>query len=99
MPKTRNELSRDTKVAEILDRAAARLQEGGLGALSVAALARELGVAHSAIYWYFPTKDHLVVAAFEHLVHGLLRRKPKTSTDVTEKVMWFVDQMGELYPV
>src|SRR5688572_28668704 len=99
MPKTRSELSRDSKVGEILDLAAARLQEGGLGALSVAGLARDLGITHSAVYWYFPTKDDLIVGAFEHLVRGLMARKPRKTTDVIEKVMWFVDQMGELYPV
>jgi AcrR family transcriptional regulator len=99
MPRTRTDRSRDDKTAEIVELAAARLEEGGLGALSVAAIARELGLAHSAIYWYFPTKDHLVVAAFERLVQKLIQRKPRDTTDVTKKVMWFVDQLGELYPV
>ena len=99
MPKTRNDLTRDDKVTEILDLAASKLQSGGLGALSVAGLARDLGLAHSAIYWYFPTKDHLVVGAFGHLVRQLMARKPRTTKNVNEKVMWFVDQMGELYPI
>jgi len=47
---------------EILALAQARLREGGYEALSVAALARELGLAQNAIYWYFPSKDHLFVA-------------------------------------
>lgn len=99
MPKTRTDKDRDTKVAEILEASERRLREGGYGALSVASLARELGLAHNAIYWYFPSKDHLVVATFDHIIHKLMARKPKDSPDVVEKVMWFVDQLGELYPL
>ena len=99
MPKTRTDVTRDFKTGEILELAATRLESHGVAGLSVAALARDLGLAHSAIYWYFPTKDHLVVAAFERLVQRLLKRKPRDTTDVIEKVMWFVDQLGELYPI
>jgi len=99
MPKTRRNLSRDEKVAEIVGAAARRLGEGGYNAVSIAGVARELGIAHNAVYWYFPSKDHLVVAAFRHKVHELMARKPKTSGDVVQRVMWFVEQLGKLYPV
>lgn len=99
MPRTRPELSRDEKVGHIEAAAARRLGEGGYNAVSVAAIARELGIAHNAIYWYFPSKDDLVVAAFRHKVRELMARKPKDSGDVVERVMWFVEQLGKLYPV
>ena len=99
MPKTRRDLDRDDKVSEILEITELRLREGGYNALSVAAVARELGLAHNAIYWYFPSKDHLIVATFEHMLHKLLANKPKAGRDVVGRVMWFVDQLGELYPL
>ena len=99
MPKTRSDLSRDEKMEQILDAAARRLTEGGYNAVSIAAIARELGLAHNAIYWYFPSKDHLVVAAFRYRAQRLLARKPKETGDVIARVMWFVDQLAKLYPV
>ncbi|MDQ3985628.1 MAG: TetR/AcrR family transcriptional regulator [Actinomycetota bacterium] len=99
MPKTRPDLNRDEKVAEILEATERRLREGGVGAVSVAAVARELGLAHNAIYWYFSSKDHLLVATFEHMVQKVFAAKPKEGRDVAERVMWFVDQLGELYPI
>jgi AcrR family transcriptional regulator len=99
MPKTRSEVDRTDKMTEILDAAERRLRAGGYNSLSVAGLARELGIAHNAIYWYFPSKDHLIVATFEHMLHKLLANKPKNGKDVIARVMWFVDQLGELYPL
>ncbi|HYI44144.1 MAG TPA: TetR/AcrR family transcriptional regulator [Actinomycetota bacterium] len=99
MPKTRRDIGRDEKVTEILDAAERQLRAGGYNAVSVAGIARELGLAHNAIYWYFPSKDHLMVAAFEHIVHKLLANKPRGSQSVVAKVMWFVEQLGELYPL
>ncbi|MEA2447967.1 MAG: hypothetical protein QOK47_1604, partial [Actinomycetota bacterium] len=72
MPKTRSGVDRDQKMTEILDATERQLRAGGYNAVSVAGIARELGLAHNAIYWYFPSKDHLMVAAFEHIVKKLL---------------------------
>ncbi|HWL65926.1 MAG TPA: TetR/AcrR family transcriptional regulator [Actinomycetota bacterium] len=99
MPKTRTNVDREQKMTEILDLAAHKLRSGGYNAVSVAAIARELGIAHNAIYWYFPSKDHLMVAAFEHIVQNVIARKPKGSGDVVKKVMWFVDQIADFYPL
>jgi AcrR family transcriptional regulator len=99
MPSTRRELSREEKMGDIVTAAARRLGEGGYNAVSIAGIARELGIAHNAVYWYFPSKDDLVVAAFRHKVHELMARKPKDSGDVVERVMWFVERLGKLYPV
>ncbi len=99
MPRTRTDLPRDDKVIEILEVAERHLREGGYNALSVAGVARELGLAHNAIYWYFPSKDDLMVATFEHMVHKLFARKPKGRKDVVEMVLWFVDNLAELYPL
>ena len=99
MPKTRGELDRGQKVAQILEATERRLRDGGYSAVSVAGVARELGLAHNAIYWYFPSKDELVIATCEHIIEKLLRAKPKQSRDVLEKILWFVDQLAELYPL
>ncbi|GAA5150154.1 TetR/AcrR family transcriptional regulator [Nocardioides marinquilinus] len=53
----RAELTRD-----ILASAAAQLAETGPAALSVRAVARDLGMASSAVYRYFPSRDALLTA-------------------------------------
>jgi AcrR family transcriptional regulator len=97
MPRTRSELDRDAKVAQIVGAAERRLRDGGYEALSVAAIARELGLAQNAIYWYFPTKDHLFVAALEAMLRGIASRKPKhDEATAVERILWFTDQFQEL---
>ena len=99
MPRTRHELEREAKVAEILEAAERRLREGGYDALSVAGIARELGIAQNAVYWYFPSKDHLFVAALERMLRDIVARKPPRRRSLERKVMWFVDQLQELEDV
>ena len=96
MPRTRSELERADKEAQILDAAVERLREGGYESLSVAGIARELGVAQNAIYWYFPSKDHLFVAALERMLRDLLSRKPAAGASPTKRILWFTDQFGSL---
>jgi AcrR family transcriptional regulator len=97
MPRIRTQLDRDAKVAEIVEAAERRLREGGYEALSVAALARELGLAQNAIYWYFPSKDHLFVAALERMLQDIAARKPKHDEAAPiERILWFTDQFETL---
>jgi AcrR family transcriptional regulator len=73
-----------------------RLREGGYEALSVAAIARELGLAQNAIYWYFPSKDHLFVAALERMLREIAARKPSRDVGEVERILWFTDQFQSL---
>jgi AcrR family transcriptional regulator len=99
VPRTRTDTDRETKVAEILAAADRRLREGGYEALSVAAIARELGLAQNAVYWYFPSKDHLFVAAVERMLRDMAARKPPSRGGVARQVLWFTDQLAELQHV
>lgn len=99
MPRTRTDLERETKRAEVVDAAIRRLHEGGYEALSVAAIARELGVAQNAVYWYFPSKDHLFVAALEQMLRDVVARKPPRQRVLERKILWFVDQLDALSDV
>jgi AcrR family transcriptional regulator len=94
MPRTRTDVERDVKVAEILESAERRLREGGYEALSVAAIARELGLAQNAIYWYFHSKDHLFVATLERMLMEIVARKPARHRGVVDRVLWFTDQFA-----
>jgi AcrR family transcriptional regulator len=96
MPKTRPAESRDDKMNEILTAAEERLREGGYQALSVAAIARELGLAQNAIYWYFPSKDELFVATMNRMLEKIAARKPSKNVGELERILWFIDQFQVL---
>jgi AcrR family transcriptional regulator len=97
MPRTRPEIERDHKVADIVESAERRLRDGGYEELSVAGIARELGLAQNAIYWYFPSKDHVFVAALERILERIADRKPTGDVDVVERILWFTDQFAEVF--
>lgn len=64
---TRRERIRTATVAEIKDLARGLLVGGGPGAISLRAIARDMGMTAPAIYRYFPSLDALV----RYLVEGL----------------------------
>jgi AcrR family transcriptional regulator len=97
MPRTRPEASREEKVDEILELAERRLRGGGYEGLSVAGIARELDLAQNAVYWYFPSKDHLFVATLERMLAQIVARKPARSAGKIERILWFTDQFHELF--
>jgi AcrR family transcriptional regulator len=59
-PKTARAIARRELTRAILDRARAQLAQVGPAALSVRAVARDLGMASSAVYRYFPSRDELL---------------------------------------
>jgi AcrR family transcriptional regulator len=92
VPKTRHEVSREDKVEEILEIAERKLRDGGYDALSMASVARELGVAQNSIYWYFPSRDALFVATLERMLGEIAARKPSKDVGDLERILWFTDQ-------
>ncbi|WP_205709127.1 WHG domain-containing protein [Kineococcus siccus] len=59
---TARERARRELTADILEAARRQLAASGAAALSVRAVARELGLASSALYRYFATRDELLTA-------------------------------------
>ena len=70
-PRTARALARAELTRAILERAGAQLAEVGPAALSVRQIARDLEMASSAVYRYFPSRDALLTAllisAFDEL--------------------------------
>jgi AcrR family transcriptional regulator len=97
VPRKRQELNREEKIEEILDVAEHRLREGGYEALSIAAIARDLGVAQNAVYWYFPSKDLLFVATLRRMLTTIIQAKPPATTGLTNQVLWFVEELQSLH--
>jgi AcrR family transcriptional regulator len=96
MPKTRVSQSKDEKSAAILEVAQRQLRDGGYSALSVAAIARALGLAQNTIYWYFRSKDDLFVAALAGMLEEIHARKPSKKAGKINQILWFTDQFEEL---
>jgi AcrR family transcriptional regulator len=61
-PRTARDFARIELTRAILTSARAQLAEVGPGELSVRQIARDLGMASSAVYRYFPSRDHLITA-------------------------------------
>lgn len=61
-PRTARDFARLELTRAILASARSQLAEVGPGELSVRQIARELGMASSAVYRYFPSRDHLITA-------------------------------------
>ncbi|WP_418275946.1 TetR/AcrR family transcriptional regulator [Isoptericola jiangsuensis] len=60
--RTARELARATITRQILDAARAHLAVDGPAALSLRAVARDVGMVSSAVYRYFPSRDALLTA-------------------------------------
>jgi AcrR family transcriptional regulator len=108
MPKTRTKAEHQEKANEIVNAAISQLRSGGVEALSVAALARKLGVAQNTIYWYFPSRDHLLVAAMGRMAERIINQgaDPEgTPLDPSEKrtardaILAAVDRFAEVQPL
>lgn len=67
MPRNRPDRTRDDKTAEIVAIAQRLFLEQGYDGTTIAAIAREAGIATNVVHWYFATKDELFVAALESL--------------------------------
>jgi len=70
--RARGSLSAD----EILDAAARIVEQDGLDQLSMPQLARTMGCGVTSIYWYFRSKDDLVVALVERVTRDALTMLP-----------------------
>ena len=70
-PRRARDIARAHLTAEITDTARRHLVEHGAAGLSLRAVSRELGMASSAIYRYFPSRDalltQLIVDAYDAL--------------------------------
>ncbi len=61
-PRNARQLAREHLTRQITDTARRHLAEVGPAALSLRAVARELGMVSSAVYRYFPSRDELLTA-------------------------------------
>lgn len=73
MPKTRTDTPREEKVDALVAAAEALFVEQGFAGASTARLASAAGVSERTLFWYFPSKDHLLVAVLAQVTERLGR--------------------------
>ena len=88
----RRERRRDRSRQEILDAAQRVLLRGGIGAMTLDAVAAEVGVSKPALYYYFPSKDALV---FE-LVFAVFEGQFQAIHDAVEKTTGGADALAAI---
>jgi len=98
VPRNRQEIDREDKIEEILQAAERTLRRVGYDGLSFGALASELNLARGALYWYFPTKDDLFVAAVARVFAEALSDPPHRAGHV-KRITWAVEQLAILEPL
>jgi len=95
MPKNRHTRPRAEKSSEIVAIAQRLFLERGYAGTTMAAIAREAGIATNVVHWYFATKDELFVAALDALqsegLEKLLERRLARTIPGEEK-----KQLGKL---
>ncbi len=67
MARNRPDRTREDKKGEILAIAQRLFLQQGYDGTSIAAIAREAGIATNVVHWYFATKDELFVAVLDSL--------------------------------
>jgi AcrR family transcriptional regulator len=99
VPKNRRSVPREAKTEAILELAGAQLLEGGYRALSIGKISRALGVADNSIYWYFPSKDHLLVAVVRQLLDDLPLEKARPADTIEDVAVRALNRLADLQPV
>src|SRR5436309_12585491 len=85
--RARNQAARRQRVIEAATQLAS---EGGYDAVQMRDVAREADVALGTLYRYFPSKDHLLIAALAEQVSTLQRRllqKPPRGASAADRVV------------
>jgi AcrR family transcriptional regulator len=74
MPRNRRSTPRDLRVNEVLTAASELFLSQGFAKTPMTRVAEAVGVANSAIYWYFPTKDDLLAGVWNRALDEELER-------------------------
>jgi len=80
--------------------AGALFAERGYDATRVSDIVAAVGVSQATFFWYFHTKEHILVAMMEEMVEELLRlaaEMRKTSLSARERILALVAKTFELF--
>lgn len=96
MPRTRHDIDRSAKVSALLDAAEGLFRARGYSGTTIAAVARDAGVAQNSLYWYFPSKDHLFAAVLDRMLEsmvGQVRARPERP--LADQIIYVAERLEE----
>ncbi|MCH8497407.1 MAG: TetR/AcrR family transcriptional regulator [Marinobacter sp.] len=96
MAKNKREINLDVKKKELEDTAARLFMEDGYDATSMNRISRALGVAPNTLYWYYPSKDELLVGVLNRLLSDRLTQLPSIAgTPLKTQMAWVIQQFEQ----
>ncbi|MEV7398158.1 TetR/AcrR family transcriptional regulator [Aeromicrobium sp. NPDC092404] len=96
MPRNRRPRDREEKSAEIVAAAANLFIEVGFEKTSLVSVAKAAGVTTNTIYWYFESKEVLLVAVLEHLFAEALKDVgQQAEVPLVDLLVWVVDRLQQ----
>jgi len=97
MPANRRPRARAEKRDEIVTAARRLFVDDGYDATALSKIAAAAGVTANTVYWYFPDKDHLLVAVLEELLADALSRyEPMAQRPLADKIMFAVQELSAM---
>lgn len=97
MPANRRPRARAEKRDEIVTSARRLFVDNGYDDTALSKIAADAGVTANTVYWYFPDKDHLLVAVLEELlIEALARYKPMAQRPLADKIMFVVEELSAM---
>ncbi len=87
MPRNRRQTPRDERVNEVVTAASELFVGRGFNNTPMSDIAASLGVANAAVYWYFPTKDHLLAAVWTRVLDREIERLKSGPEDPFDRLI------------
>lgn len=96
MPRNKREIDPDQKRDEICRAALSLFEQHGFAGASMAAIADAARISQNTIYWYFPSKDHLLTSALDCCFQDIYSGYASLSDQsLTHKINWLIDRVSE----
>lgn len=96
MARNKRDIDPGVKKKELEDTAERLFMENGYEATSMSRIAQALGVAPNTLYWYYASKDELLVGVLNRLLSDSLRQLPTaTSAPLREQMAWALQQFEQ----
>lgn len=100
MAKNKRDVDHQVKRAEIEAAALGLFLRQGYEATSMATVAAAAAVAPNTLYWYFDSKDDLLVAVLQHeFQHALAQYALEAHKPVAEQLLWLLDRLEQVSPL
>jgi TetR/AcrR family transcriptional repressor of mexAB-oprM operon len=98
LPRNRRDIPREERLSALLDVAQRLFVDRTFDAVTMAEIARQSGVKSGAVYWYFPTKDHVLAAVMERASAALWRGLDELPADVApaDRLVYFLTSLRPL---